>query len=216
MPIRDNKFARQADQLSKRNSAGENKSSIDIQLVKLEEDIRKLKIEYDVFFNNGSKRAPFEMKNRVETTIKRLADERSLTFAQRYQYNSLVARYTSMRELWRRTMQGREEGRDAATIAREAHHVEADMKQEAQKPKSFSCADVERDIVVVRNIYDALIRAKQSCNEPVTDLTFERFKSQLAVQTERFKKNSGCQKVVFEIGAENGAVFFKARKSVDE
>ncbi|HZH34006.1 MAG TPA: hypothetical protein VEX64_04145, partial [Pyrinomonadaceae bacterium] len=76
MPIRDNKFARQADQLSKRNSAGENKSSIDIQLVKLEEDIRKLKIEYDVFFNNGSKRAPFEMKNRVETTIKRLADER--------------------------------------------------------------------------------------------------------------------------------------------
>ena len=46
---------------------------------------------------------------RVEAHIKRLSDDRSLTFAQRYLLNNLVARYTSYRELWRRTFKQRGE-----------------------------------------------------------------------------------------------------------
>ena len=111
MPIRDNKFGNQPENLTKRNQAQDETGGFDQQLARLEEDIRRLKIEFDVFFNGGAKRAPFDTKNRVDTMLKRLADERQLTFAQRFQYNTLAARYNSFRELWRRTMQGREEGR---------------------------------------------------------------------------------------------------------
>lgn len=111
--MNQNKFTRQAEQNeSKRNISGEEKVTVDQQLARLEEDIRRLKIEYDIYFNGGAKRAPYDTKNRVETMIKRLGDERSLTFAQRYHYNSLTARYNSFRELWRRAMKGREEGRN--------------------------------------------------------------------------------------------------------
>lgn len=218
MPIKENKFARQAENLIRRNTASyDEKTNIDQQLARLEEDIRRLKIEYDVFFNGGAKRAPYDTKNRVETTLKRLGDERSLTFAQRYQLNTLTARFTSFRELWRRTMQGREEGRDAATIARAAQHeaeIEAQLeahKEIVKKPSVFTCGDVKSEADTVRKIFDAMLDAKRQCGENADSMSFERFRQQLEAQTERFKQNSGCQRVTFEIGTENGSVVFKAR-----
>lgn len=77
---------------------------IDQTLKRLEEDIRKLKIDYGIFFNGGLKRAPHEARGRVEAIIKRLADDRNLNYAQRYQFNSVVASFNVYRDLWRRQL----------------------------------------------------------------------------------------------------------------
>jgi hypothetical protein len=90
---------------SKQDEAAE----IDQHLVRLEEDIRKLKIDFDIFFNGGTKRPPLESRARLEANVKRIADDRNLSYAQRYHFNSLVARFTSYRELWRRTLKTRGE-----------------------------------------------------------------------------------------------------------
>src|SRR5258708_25887177 len=92
--------------------------TVDDKLTRLEEDIRRLKIEFDVFFNGAAKKAPYDTKGRIDTQMKRFGDDRSLTYAQRYRFNSLGARYNAFRDLWRRTLQGREEGRDAGAAAR--------------------------------------------------------------------------------------------------
>lgn len=78
--------------------------SLDQQIARIEEDIRKLKIDFDIYFNGGSKRPPLEARARLEASIKRIADDRSLTYAQRYQFNTMVSRFTSYRELWRRML----------------------------------------------------------------------------------------------------------------
>src|SRR2546421_7373027 len=113
------------------------------QLARLEEDIRRLKVEFDIYFNGAAKRPPYDTKGRVETLIKRLADERTLSLAQRYHYNSLAARYTSFLQLWRRTMQEREEGR-GHTHARRHTHAGEDAQESA--PSTFVCADVRSDV----------------------------------------------------------------------
>jgi len=77
---------------------------IDQQLDRLEDDIRRLKIEFDIYLNGASKRPPLEARARLESVIKRISDNRNLSFAQRYHFNMLVARFTSYRELWRRTL----------------------------------------------------------------------------------------------------------------
>jgi hypothetical protein len=73
----------------------------------MEDDIRRLKIDFDIFFNGGSKRPPLEARARLESIIKRIADGRNLTYAQRYHFNMLVARFTSYRELWRRMLKAK-------------------------------------------------------------------------------------------------------------
>jgi hypothetical protein len=90
-------------------SRQEDAVEIDQQLVRLEDDIRKLKIDFDIYFNGAAKRPPLEARARLDAYIKRIADNRSLSYAQRYQFNTLVARFTAYRELWRRTMKARGE-----------------------------------------------------------------------------------------------------------
>lgn len=214
MPIRDNKFARQeqqrqSQQKGKRgNQATDNQPTIEEQLKRIDEDIRRLKIEFDIYFNGASKRPPYDTKSRVETMLKRLGDDRKLTFAQRYQYNSLMARYTSFRELWRRTMQGREEGRDAAAAARATARNQASQGEAAA---TFVCDDAHKDVPTVKQLYDALIEAKMKCGEPVDDLSFPRFHHLIATKADNLKERLGCDRVRFSIDVEGGRVSFKAK-----
>ena len=214
MPIRENKFARQAEQRkalqkSKRGAAAvDNQPTVDEQLKRLEEDIRRLKIEFDIYFNGAAKRPPYDTKSRVETMLKRLGDDRTLSFAQRYLFNSLTARFTSFRELWRRTMQGREEGRDAAQAARASARDEASSREDAQ---TFICDDAHKDVPTVRQLYDALIEAKMKCGEPTDDLSFPRFHHLIASKADNLKERLGCDRVRFSIDVDDGRVSFKAK-----
>lgn len=102
-----------ADILNKANRyhipKSEQTAEIEKKIVKLEEDIRRLKIEFGIYFNNGTKRPPHEARGRIEASIKRLSDDRNLSFAQRYQFTSIVNLYTSYRELWRRQLKAKGE-----------------------------------------------------------------------------------------------------------
>lgn len=98
------------DKLYRRpNTKEDEAANIDQQIARIEEEIRKLKIDFDIYFNNGAKRPPLEAKARVESNIKRLSDDRNLTYAQRYQFNTIVSRFTSYRELWRRLLKAKGE-----------------------------------------------------------------------------------------------------------
>lgn len=206
----DNSFAR--SQMRARNKSkfavGPVEPTVDDKLTRLEEDIRRLKIEYDTFFNGASKRPPYDTKARVETVIKRLGDDRTLSFAQRYRYNALGSRYNSFRDLWRRTLQGREEGRDAGATAR------ASAKEQAVadfKRANFVCDDAHKDVELVKNLYSALVEAKKVCGEPVEDFSFPRFHRLIASQADGLKERLGCERVSFSIDVEGGRVSFKAR-----
>jgi hypothetical protein len=207
----DNKLFRSQTRSKTKNSkltGGEYEPTVDEQLSRLEEDIRRLKIEFDVFFNGASKRPPYDTKGRVETMIKRLGDDRALSYAQRYRYSSLASRYNAFRELWRRTMQGREEGRGPMAVAK------ATAKQQAVadfKKTSFVCDDPHKDVELVKSVYSALIDAKKVCGEPVEDFSFPRFHRLIASQADNLKERLGCERISFSIDVEGGHVSFKAR-----
>ena len=203
----DNKLFR-SQLRTKTKSVGETEPSIDDQLTRLEDDIRRLKIEFDVFFNGASKRPPYDTKGRVETIIKRLGDDRTLSYAQRYRYGALASRYNAFRDLWRRIMQGREEGRDPVAAAK------AQAKQQAVagfRKTSLICEDAHKDVELVKDLYSALVEAKKVCGEPIEDFSFPRFHRLIASQADGLKERLGCDKVSFSIDVEGGRVSFKAR-----
>ncbi len=221
MALRENSFERrlrEQEQARQRQENARAKKSfvahdlpptIDEMLVRLEDDIRKLKVEFDVYFNGAAKRPPYDTKGRVEMLVKRLADERAFTFAQRYQYNSLVARYTSFRDLWRRTMQDREEGRGMLQTGRAPKRAQPDELH--VRRETFVCADARADVPTVKGLYDALVRAKVQCGEPVDELSFGQFHRMLAAKTDVLKERLNCERVCYSVYLEDGRVNFKAK-----
>jgi hypothetical protein len=208
--LRENKLLRSKLQAQAKNKhGGETQPSPDEQLTRLEDDIRRLRIEFDIFFNGGAKRPPYDTKGRVETLLKRLGDDRTLTYAQRYRYSSLAARYNAFRELWRRTMQGREEGRDPVSAARASAKKEAPRKN--IESVSFVCLDAHHEVDVVKNIYESLIDAKRRCGEPTEGLSFPKFHRLLASKADGIKQQKGCDRVLFSVAVEDGHVSFKAK-----
>ena len=209
MPIRENKFARRARERdvsvnTKKVVLRDQQPTVEEQLARLEEDIRRLKVEFDIYFNGAAKRPPYDTKGRVDTLIKRLADERTLTFAQRYHYNSLAARYNSFMQLWRRTMQEREEGRGPSRRPAPAPEPEA-------APATFVCSDPRGDVRTVRGIYEALVEARRQCGEPTDDLSFSRFHRMVTEKSEALKERAGCDRVHFSVAVKDGRVRFKAK-----
>jgi hypothetical protein len=205
--LRDNRLARSKLKVQTKNkyAVGEHQPTPDEQLTRLEDDIRRLRIEFDIFFNGGAKRAPYDTKGRVETLLKRLGDDRTLNYAQRYRYNSLAARYNAFRDLWRRMMQGREEGRDPMSAAR-AHVKEETAPTEA----SFVCLDAHREVEVVKNLYTSLLEAKQRCGESTEGLSFPKFHRLIAAKADTIKGQLACERVRFSVTVEDGHVSFKA------
>jgi len=208
--LRQNKLLRSKLNVQAKNkyAVGENQPTPDEQLTRLEDDIRRLRIEFDIFFNGAAKRPPYDTKGRVETLLKRLGDDRTLTYAQRYRYNTLAARYNAFRDLWRRTMQGREEGRDPMSAARaSAKKATSDQVESV----SFTCTDAHRELEVVKNLYTSLIDAKRRCGEPTEDLSFPKFHRLIASKADGIKEHLGCERVQFSVAIEGGHVSFKAR-----
>jgi len=210
LAINNNKLARLAAGRRDRNkNVAAETVTVEDRLARLEEDIRRLKVEYDIYFNGGSKRAPYDTKLRVESHLKRLADDRTLGFAQRFHYNTLATRYNAFREVWRRTMKDREEGRDAFTVHRAAR--EAQEKEAPFKPSKFACTDVRHDVQTVKGVYDALMDAKRACGEAGQDLSFAKFHRLVVERTEAMKEKMGTDRVVFSVEVDSGHVSFKAK-----
>ena len=213
MPIRENTFARRAREREREETTNTKKvvfrdaqPTVEEQLARLEEDIRRLKVEFDIYFNGAAKRPPYDTKGRVDTLIKRLADERTLTFAQRYHYNSLASRYSSFMQLWRRTMQEREEGRGPGR-----RPAPKSAPEPESAPATFVCSDPRADVRTVRGLFDALVEARLRCGESTEDLSFARFHRMVTEKSEALKERAGCERVHFSVAVKDGRVQFKAK-----
>ena len=178
--------------------------TIDEQLNRLEEEIRRLKIEFDIFFNGGSAKPPFDTKYRVEALVKRLYDARGMSFGQRFRYNSLVARFNVYKELWRRNIKEREEvGSREAAIAAQATRI--------PEPATIRCYDPEAEPDKVRELYDRLVMAKRFCGERVDDVPFPRFEQMIGAQVRQIKTKLNCEAIDFTVEIADGTVRFKAK-----
>lgn len=178
-------------------------NQLDLDLDRLETEIRRLKIEYDIYFNGGTMRPPLDTKGRVETAIKRIYDARGMSFAQRFRYNGLVARYNVMRELWRRQTQDREEIGRAPTV--EAHSA---LRSQTVIVR---CENPERESENVSEIYNHLIAAKRDCGERIGGLTLEVFTQFLQSRADQIKADLSASAIEFVVGVDNGRVKFAAR-----
>src|ERR1700758_5177444 len=82
----------------------------DEELNVLDSQLRRLKIEYEIFFSNPQKRPPTDIEWKVLALLRKFSDGGRMNFSQRYRYNEMAQRYAVYSDLWRKKSRIREEG----------------------------------------------------------------------------------------------------------
>jgi hypothetical protein len=183
--------------------------TLDEELTRLDEDIRRLKIEYEAYFNGGLPRPPHDTVSRVELVIKRyMSDMTKLNFSQKFKFNSLVQKYSVNSELWRRRLKEKEEGR--GRFGQQARAVE---QAPADGSIRIVCSDPEKEKDKVEQLLKAMLSAKQQVGERVDNIDSVAFQRYVCEKTKQIKESLNCDKVQFSVSVEDGKVKFKAAKA---
>lgn len=199
--------------------------TVDEELNVLDDNLRRLKIEYDIFFGGGSKKPPVELEWRVQSLIKKHSDTSKLSFAQRFRYNAMAQKYAIFGDLWRQKMKVKEEGyrRPAdAVLAIQGLRTEQSHAAEAALKKKKSGDDKPAKIHIqvcnpaaeqdtLRSFYQALGEARRQAKDTSAQTSFEQFCAFVHKKTEQIKKQYGCAAVQYELDLQNGRVKLVAR-----
>ena len=199
--------------------------TVDEELTILEETIRRLKIEYDVFFGGGSKRPPTDTEWRVQSLIKKYSDSQKMNFAQRFRYNSIVQRYAIFSDLWRQKCKIKEEGyrrpQDAllaiqglrtAEEKAAAESMSGGGEEQGEKPFSVACSDVDSDHEHVQRLFNAMVDARTKAGDAAAgSANFDSFKAFVKKKTEQIRKDYGCHAVEYSVEMDGGQVRLKAK-----
>lgn len=204
--------------------------TLEEELNLLERQLRQLKIEYEMFFNNPAKRPPTDIEWKVVTLIRKFSDGSRMNFAQRYRYNEMAQRYAIQSDLWRKKMRIREEGyrRPADAILsvqgvrvneeHEAKHHQAygishgtqDAEAASDQPFSIHCSGAESESAQVESLYKALAEAKKKTGEKVTG-NLASFAAFVEKKTSQIRQEQGCDAVVYSVEMQDGQVKLKAK-----
>ncbi|HLQ51760.1 MAG TPA: MXAN_5187 C-terminal domain-containing protein [Terriglobales bacterium] len=193
--------------------------TVDEELNLLEDNMRRLKVEYDVFFGGGSKKPPTDTEWRVQTLIKKYSDGGRMNFSQRFRYNSIAQKYAIFSDLWRKKLKIKEEGysrpQDAMLSIQgirtaEEHAAAAALQLAANKAFSVVCYDLEADSKSVEALFQAMVEAKKKTGE-ASSANFDSFKSFVKKKTEQIRQDYNCKAVEYSVELENGQVRLKAK-----
>jgi hypothetical protein len=206
----------------------------DEELNLLDSQLRRLKIEYEIFFSNPTKRPPTDVEWKVLSLLRKFSDGGRMNFSQRFRYNEMAQRYAIYSDLWRKKSRIREEGyrrpQDALLsvqgVREEEHHAQhnpvygvshaaaaaaAATAVEAASSQPFTLRSVDKaEREQVERLYNTLVAAKKKAGENISG-NFESFTTFVQKKTEQIRKQYGCESVEYSVELAEGGVKLKAK-----
>ncbi len=199
----------------------------DEELTILETQLRRLKIEYEIFFSNPTKRPPTDVEWKVLSLLRKFSDGVRMSFSQRYRYNEMAQRYAVYSDLWRKKTRIREEGyrrpQDALLAVQGVRPEEEHKPQHnpvyglshvttaaAATPHPFTMTETEAGREQLERLYNTLVAAKKKAGENVSG-SLDSFSSFVQKKTDQIRKQYNCQDVEFSVELTGGQVKLKAK-----
>jgi len=201
----------------------------DEELGVLETQLRRLKIEYEVYFSNPTKKPPTDIEWKVLALLRKFSDGGRMNFSQRFRYNEMAQRYAIYSDLWRKKSRIREEGyrrpQDALLSIQGVREEEHEPQHHAvygvnhavaaaaaaPGPKPFTLHSVDQsEREQVERLYNTLVAAKKKAGENVSG-NLDSFAAFVQKKTAEIRKQYQCQGVEFSVELNEGHVKLKAK-----
>jgi hypothetical protein len=206
--------------------------TIDEELTVLDTQLRRLKIEYEIFFSNPSKRPPTDIEWKVLAMLRKFSDGGRMNFSQRYRFNEMAQRYAIYSDLWRKKSRIREEGyrrpQDALLSVQGVRTAEEELKPHHPKAYGVSSAAAaaassssssqpftlqtvgQNEREQVERLYNTLVAAKKKAGENVSG-NIDSFATFVQKKTEQIRKQYKCENVEYSVEITDGGVKLKAK-----
>jgi len=205
--------------------------TLDEELTLLDSQLRRLKIEYEIFFSNPTKRPPTDIEWKVLALLRKFSDGGRMNFSQRYRYNEMAQRYAIYSDLWRKKSRIREEGyrrpQDALLSVQgvrvdeeehkpQHHHAygvahAAAAAENAGSSQPFTLHKVDQgEREQVERLYNTLVAAKKKAGENVSG-NIDSFTQFVQKKTEQIRKQYKCENVEYSVELTDGGVKLKAK-----
>ena len=189
----------------------------DEELDKLEEDIRKLKVKYEMFFMGTVKMPPQHERHMLEVSIFEIGKQKMRDATRRFRYNQLLSRYNQFRELWGRKMREREEGPLDFRRRKAALDAPAE-KPKASPPPRVTSSNAESYVKLaagsngeaIRDLYSQIEKEHQKLGK-IPNLTYEQLRSMVEKQSEQVRARYNVSVVGFRVDVVDGKVKLKAK-----
>jgi ribosomal protein L7/L12 len=215
--------------------------TIDEELTVLDSQLRRLKIEYEIYFSNPTKRPPTDIEWKVLSLLRKFSDGNRMSFSQRFRYNEVAQRYAIYSDLWRKKNRIREEGyrrpQDALLSVQgvrvEEHVTEhkvygighAATASAAAAAGAAQAAAIPSEEKKPFSVQCTDARAErdqvQKLYQALTDAkkrsgeavsgNLDSFTSFVQKKTEQIRKQYGCEAVEYTVEMQNGQVKLKAK-----
>ena len=202
--------------------------ALDDELESLNVRIRKLRVQFDLFFSGALPKPPLEARDLLEKEVKRIGTSREMKLAQRFLYNTLLNRWNTFAEFWNRKLQEREEGVRTPPVARRRAAAQGGAlpapRTSPQAGAARRGAVAGKKLVAQAAIHDAVdasgedlkafyksfLEARQETGSGPAP-TYEKFCQEIEKQVRTIREKTSCEKVDFRIYMEENKVSLKAK-----
>lgn len=199
-------------------TTGEPKDPLDV----FEETVKKLKVQYDLFFAGARKLPPSEERRRLEALIHEIAKEKMRDNGRRFRFNTLLGRFNQFRELWNRKMREREEGpvefkRRRQAIEDAISPPKPEPQEKVRAPRvtsepgeSYVTVTPAARNEAIRALHEQITAAQQQLGGKAA-LSLEQVSSMVDKQAEVLKQRYGVNAIAFRVDTSDGKVKLKAK-----
>lgn len=191
----------------------------DEELSVLEDLVRRLKVEYDIYFGGGSKKPPQDLEWKVKFQFKKLSDGGTrLNSGQRFRFTTIQQRFALYNALWQQKLQIKEEGyrrpQDAMLgiqgLRDEQQHEAELARRHHRKEGVYTVTDINAEPQKVEALFQALAEARRKAGGK-DGASLESFKKFVQQKTAQLRKEYKCDTVEYSVEVQDGQVKLKAK-----
>lgn len=167
---------------------------------RLEFGIKRLRIDFERFFNGALATPPEELRGRLQRQIRDLRGEPMMTAADRFRLSNLEARFNTFNERFRRRLLRIERGVDPPR---------PNLNDPTTQPRGPVILDPTLAPSSVERLWRQL--ADRRTGRPAIRADLDTFRGYLARQLEQIHSKTGCERVEMRVEAEGDRLKLKAR-----
>jgi hypothetical protein len=213
--------------------------ALEDELRHLDNEIRKLKIQFDLYFVGANPKPPLDQRDVLDKKIKKYQNAHIKNLGDRFLYNSIVNKFNAYSELWSKSLRVKEEGVRLHPLAAHKAHQSALMetggtagpvtaaaaggtrhgrtapaaravRTDAAEGSVWRVTAPERDQERLKNFYQNFIAAKNQVGDSKKP-TFDAFAREIAKHAAVLKGKADCEAIDFKIYCKDNKVSIKAK-----